>query len=357
MESTTYLLRDENGKDHCIFSGDTLFIGDVGRPDLAVKSNLTKEDLAGYLYDSLRQRIMPLADDVIVYPAHGAGSACGKNMSSETFDTLGNQRASNYALQEDLSREGFIKEVTEGILPPPQYFPKNALLNKQGLPSTDGMKTAGLKELSVSEFEFLANEEGALMLDTRSEDAFVEEHVPNSIFIGLDGTFASWVGTLISDIQQAIIFISEPGKEEEVVTRLARVGYDNVLGYLGGGIAGWKEAGKELSSIEHMTATQLEKTYSSIAQNIVDVRKPGEYAAEHIEAAENIPLDFLNSEMQQFNRTDKYYLHCKSGYRSVIASSILQSRGIQIVNIDGGFEAIKQSKTPVSDFSCQQNVQ
>lgn len=356
MESTTYLLRDENGKDHCIFSGDTLFIGDVGRPDLAVKSTLTKEDLAGYLYDSLRTRIMPLSNDVIVYPAHGAGSACGKNMSSETYDTLGNQKATNYALREGLSKEDFIKEVTEGIMPPPQYFPKNVLLNKQGLPSTDRTKT-GLKALSVSELEFLANEEGALVLDTRSEDAFLEGHIPNSIFIGLDGTFASWVGTLVTDIQQAIVFISDLGKEDEVVTRLARVGYDNVLGYLNNGINAWKEAGKEVSIIEHISATQLEATYKAEDIKVVDVRKPGEYSAEHIELAENIPLDYLNSEMQQFNRADKYYLHCKSGYRSVIAASILQARGIHIVNVDGGFEAIKETQTPVSDFSCQQNVQ
>lgn len=356
VESSTFLLRDENGKDHCIFSGDTLFIGDVGRPDLAVKSDLTKEDLAGYLYDSLRNRIMPLADDVIVYPAHGAGSACGKNMSSETFDTLGNQKATNYALRADMSKEEFVKEVTEGILPPPQYFPKNVLLNKQGSQALDTIKETALKALSNKEFEFLANEEGALMLDTRSQEAFAEAHIPNSIFIGLDGSFASWVGTLITDIQQPIVLITDPGKEDEAVTRLARVGYDNVLGYLEGGVDAWKKEQLETAQIECVSVSELENIVSKGEVNIVDVRKPGEYAAEHLEDAESIPLDYINSSMQQFARDKSYFLHCKSGYRSVIAASILQARGYDIVNIEGGYDALSTTQIPKTDFVCQQNL-
>jgi len=352
MESSTFLLRDEKGNDHAIFSGDTLFIGDVGRPDLAVKTNLSREDLAGHLYDSLRNKIMPLDDTVVVYPGHGAGSACGKNLSTETQDTLGNQKASNYALRADMSKDEFVKEVLDGILPPPQYFPKNVMLNKQGYSSLDEVKIQGLKALNPTEFEYLANEEEALMLDTREKAEFTKEHIPNSIFIGLDGSFASWVGTLITDIKQPIIFISEPGKEDEVITRLARVGYDNILGYLSGGLHTWKEAGKEVSEISSITAQQLHELSNSQDIKILDVRKPGEYEAQHIEDAQSYPLDYLNNNMAQVTRDTPYYIHCKTGYRSVIASSILQARGFDVVDVAGGFDAIEKTGIKTTDFSC-----
>ncbi|NNE56313.1 MAG: MBL fold metallo-hydrolase, partial [Flavobacteriales bacterium] len=257
MESSCFLLFDENGKEHSVFTGDTLFIGDVGRPDLAIKSDLTKEDLAGYLFDSLRNKLMTLPDEVIVYPAHGAGSACGKNMSSETWDTLGRQKKSNYALRADMTREEFIKEVTDGILPPPQYFSKNAMINKSGYESLDKVMERGNIPLDPDTFEAMANHEGALVLDTRSKDDYAQKHIPNSIFIGVDGSFAPWVGALITDIAQPIIFIADEGREEEVVTRLSRVGYDNTLGYLEGGIAAWEKAGKDIDSIEQVSAEDL----------------------------------------------------------------------------------------------------
>ncbi|MBI1184400.1 MBL fold metallo-hydrolase [bacterium] len=352
MESTTYLLIDENGKEHCIFSGDTLFIGDVGRPDLAVKSDLTTEDLAGHLFDSLRNKIMPLPDSILVYPAHGAGSACGKNMSKETVDTLGNQKANNYALRTNMSRQEFIKEVTDGIAPPPQYFPKNVLLNKEGYNSLDTVKSHGLKALNPAEFEFLVNDQGALMLDTRSIDAFAASHIPNAIFIGLDGSFATWVGTLIPDINQAIVFIADEGREDEVVTRLARVGYDNTLGYLKGGMNSWKDAGFETETIKSVSVDELEKLIEGENLNVVDVRKPSEFAAEHVADAKNIPLDYLNEYLGELNKDETYYLHCKSGYRSLISASILQSRGYHVINVNGGFDAILASTIKTTDYVC-----
>lgn len=350
MESTTYLLKDENGKDHCIFSGDTLFIGDVGRPDLAVKSDLSKEDLAKHLFDSLRNKIMPLADDVIVYPAHGAGSACGKNMSKETSDSLGNQKTNNYALRADMTKDEFVKEVTEGILPPPQYFPKNVMLNKEGYGSLDDIMTKGQKALSPDEFEFLANDQSALMLDTRSGEDFSKGHIPNSIFIGIDGSFAPWVGTLIPDIKQPIIFVADQGREEEVITRLARVGYDNVLGYLKGGFNSWEESGKEKSRISNISAEKLSKEIQG--KSILDVRKPSEFSSEHVENANNFPLDYINANLSEISKNNTYHLHCKSGYRSLIASSILQARGYKVVDILGGFEAISETNIPKSDYVC-----
>ncbi|MCV9387517.1 MBL fold metallo-hydrolase [Reichenbachiella ulvae] len=353
MESSTYLLIDEDGKEHAIFSGDTLFIGDVGRPDLAVKTDLTREDLAGHLYSSLRNKIMTLPDDVIVYPAHGAGSACGKNMSKETWDTLGHQKEVNYALRADMTREEFITEVTSGILPAPQYFAKNAMMNKSGYDSIDHVMEKGQVALDVETFEAMANHEGAMVLDTRSKEAFVEEHIPNSIFIGIDGSFAPWVGALIVDLKQPIIFVSDEGREEEVVTRLSRVGYDNTLGYLEGGMKAWKEAGKETDSIESVTADDLESKIGTEKMTVLDVRKPGEYTSEHVDGAMTFPLDYINDHMEELDKKEKYYIHCASGYRSVIASSILKSRGYHnIADISGGFKAIQQTGIKKTDYVC-----
>ncbi len=348
-ESTTFLLKDENGKDHSIFTGDTLFIGDVGRPDLAVKSDLTKEDLAAMLFESLRHKIMPLADDVIVYPAHGAGSACGKNMSSETTDTLGNQKMVNYALRADMTKEEFIKEVTEGILPPPQYFPKNALMNKQGYTEIDKVLERGSVALDADTFEAIANHEGALVLDTRKAPDFTKEHIPNSIFIGIDGGFAPWVGALITDLQQAIVFIADEGREEEVVTRLSRVGYDNTMGYLKGGLAAWKAAGKETDSFRSITPEQFEQDHTKGGITVLDVRKTGEYAAGHVEDATNFPLDSINSKMNEVDADKEYYVHCAGGYRSVIASSILRARGVRnVIDVQGGYKAISETDVPTT---------
>jgi len=352
-ESSTYLLIDENGKEHAIFSGDTLFIGDVGRPDLAVKSDLSKEDLAEMLFDSLRNKIMTLPDDVIVYPAHGAGSACGKNMSKETTDLLGNQKKVNYALRADMTKEEFVKEVTDGILPPPQYFAKNAMLNKTGADSLDDVMATGNIALDVDTFEAMANHEGALVLDTRNETNFVQGFVPNSIFIGVDGSFAPWVGALIADLKQPIILVADEGREEEVITRLSRVGYDNTLGYLKGGIAAWKAAGKEIDTITSVGPDVLKGKLETETINVLDVRKPGEYLAEHIEKAKNTPLDFINTEMNRIDKDTEYYIHCAGGYRSVIFSSILKSRGFdKVINVAGGFVAIVKEGIPVTDFVC-----
>ena len=258
MESACYLLKDESGKDTALFSGDTLFIGDVGRPDLAQKAaHMTKEELAATLFDSLRNKIMPLSDDIIVYPAHGAGSACGKNMSKETSDSLGHQKATNYALRANMSKEEFIKEVTAGLLPPPAYFPLNVMLNKHGYESIDEVMKRGNIALSPDAFETAANETGALILDTRDAQTFAKGFIPNSINIGLDGNFAPWVGAMIPDIKQQILIVDEPGREEEVITRLARVGYDYTIGYLQGGIEAWKKAGKEIDEIKSITADEL----------------------------------------------------------------------------------------------------
>ena len=353
-ESSTFLLFDEEGKEHAIFSGDTLFIGDVGRPDLAVKSDLTREDLASLLFDSLRNKIMPLPNDLIVYPAHGAGSACGKNMSKETWDTLGNQKESNYALRADMTREEFIKEVTHGILPPPQYFAKNAKINKEGYDSIDDVLERGQVALDVDTFESMANHEGALVLDTRTHGEFVKGFIPKSIFIGLNGTFASWVGTLITDINQPLVLVTDEGMEEEAVVRLARVGYDNVLGYLSGGFAAWKAAGKEVDSLEQVTAEQVaDMVRGGESLNILDVRKPNEYQSEHLEGVQNLPLDYINDHMKEIDEHNKYYMHCAGGYRSVIAASILKARGFEnLVDIAGGFDALAKTDIKKSEFVC-----
>lgn len=353
LESSTFLLMDENGKEHAIFSGDTLFIGDVGRPDLAVKSNLTQEDLAGMLYDSLRNKILPLPDDVIVYPAHGAGSACGKNMSKETSDTLGHQKVTNYALRTDITREEFIREVTEGILPPPQYFAKNAMINKTGYESIEEVMKRGVVPLDPSEFEEAANEERALIIDTRDKTAFVKGFIPNSIFIGLGGSFAPWAGTLVKDLKQPILIVAENGREEEAVMRLARVGYDNTIGFLQGGFESWLKAGKEVDAVDSITANQLSKSLKGGKLNIIDVRKPTEYAAEHVVDAESVPLDFINENMDQLEKGKSYYLHCATGYRSVIMASILKARGYdQVTDVADGFQAIRETDIPKTDYVC-----
>lgn len=348
MESTTYLLRDEKGVDYALFTGDTLFIGDVGRPDLAVKTELSREDLAGHLFDSLRNKIMPLADGLFIYPAHGAGSACGKNLSKETFSTLGQQKQFNYALREDMTKADFVKEVTEGLAPAPQYFPKNALINQTGYASIDSILEKGTTGLTPSLFEEVANSFEALVLDTRSEAEFVKSHIPNSIFIGIDGSFAPWVGALITDIEQKILIVTEPGREEEVVTRLARVGYDNTLGYLEGGLDAWILAGKEVESLESISAIEFEKRYTHDSSMLIsDVRKCTEYDAEHAVNAFNLPLDHINENMHEYNKQDKYYMYCGGGYRSVIAGSILKSRGYSnLVNVEGGYGAIKNTAIP-----------
>ncbi len=354
MESTTYLLKDENGKDHSIFTGDTLFLGDVGRPDLAQKmGKITQDDLAGFLYDSLRDKIMPLADDVIVYPAHGAGSACGKNMMKETVDTLGNQKKMNYALRADMTKEEFIKEVTDGLLPPPAYFPLNVKMNKEGYASIDEVLKRGQHELSPREFEVTVNEAGALILDVRHQKDFVKGHIPRSIFIGLNGGFAPWVGALVKDTEQTIVLVVDEGKEEEAVTRLSRVGFDNVIGVLKGGFDAWVNAGMETDSITSISASEFENIISTDANTpVVDVRKTSEYLSEHIVNAENKPLSELNNHLAELPK-DTFYVHCAGGYRSVIASSILKSRGIHnLVDVAGGFKAIKQTDIPVSDFVC-----
>ncbi|MEL7122391.1 MAG: MBL fold metallo-hydrolase [Bacteroidota bacterium] len=350
MESTTYLLINEKGENYAIFTGDTLFLGDVGRPDLAVKTDLSREDLAGYLYDSLKTKIFPLEDEVIVYPGHGAGSACGKKMSKETWGYLGEQKKTNYALNPALSRDQFIKEVTDGLVAPPQYFPKNAVMNKMGYDSIDKVRRQGLQVLSLRAFNAAWAEEEALVLDTRSVEDFTNGFIPGSIFIGIDGSFASWVGTLITDLEKPILFIADAGREEEVVTRLARVGYDNPIGYLEGGFTTWKNANEDVDTIEDITPQRLEEIYSQ-KPNILDVRKASEFNAQHIDGAINFPLDFINVNMGQLNRKSMYYLHCAGGYRSVIAASILKARGFEsVANVLGGFKAIQQTGIPTTDF-------
>ena len=353
MESTTYLLRDENGKDHAIFSGDTLFLGDVGRPDLAQKAaHMTQEELAGTLFDSLRNKIMPLADDVIVYPAHGAGSACGKNMMKETVDTLGNQKKMNYALRADMTRDEFIAEVTDGLLPPPQYFPLNVKMNKEGYEDIDKILERGTRALEPEAFEVAANETGAIVLDVRHQDKFAKGHVPRSIFIGLDGSFAPWVGALVADVKQPILLVTPEGREEETITRLSRVGFDQTLGYLKGGIDAWKGAGKEVDTVESVNAEEL-KSLVDKGVPVYDVRKESEYQSEHLEDAHLTPLDYINDHLSEFPEKETFYVHCAGGYRSMIASSILKCRGIHnLVDVAGGFAGIKKAGIPVIDYVC-----
>ncbi|MVM41494.1 MBL fold metallo-hydrolase [Spirosoma sp. HMF3257] len=354
MESSTFLLLDETGKETAIFTGDTLFIGDVGRPDLAVKTDLTCSDLAGYLYDSLQTKIMTLPDDVIVYPGHGAGSACGKNMSKETTDTLGNQKLFNYALRSQ-SKDAFIKEVTAGLVPPPQYFPKNVAMNKMGYGRVDEVIRQGTQPLSPAAFEAAANEVDALILDVRGAQEFANGFIPNAINIGLEGQFAGWVGTLIPDLKQPILLVAPEEKAEEAVLRLARVGYDNCIGYLQGGFAAWQADGREVDSIQSISAETFADLFDQTSSlPVLDVRRKSEYDSEHVVGVESFPLDFINENMARINRDTTYYVHCAGGYRSMIAISILKARGYtNLIDVAGGFAAIKQTaKLPLTDYVC-----
>lgn len=354
MESTTYLLMDENGKQHGIITGDTLFIGDVGRPDLAqhVVEGLTQEILASNLFDSLRNKIMPLSDDLIVYPNHGAGSACGKKMSKETTDTLGNQKLTNYALRADMKREEFINELLTGLTAPPAYFPKNVLMNIQGYESIDTILERGNKGLTPTEFELLANETGALVLDTRSPDNFSKAFVPNSINIGLDGSFAMWVGEMIPDIKQEILIVTEVGREEEAIIRLSRVGYDKTIGYLAGGIEAWKNENREIDTVERLTAHEFETVYAN-EPVVFDVRKKSEFESEHVVNVTNIPLNELNLHLNEFPTDKPFILHCAGGYRSMIAASILKSRGIHdFKDVIGGMSDILKTNIPTTEYVC-----
>ena len=349
MESTTYLLKDKNGKDHALFTGDTLFLGDVGRPDLSQKSDdMTMEDLAGIQFESLRNKIMPLADDVIVYPAHGAGSACGKNMMKETVDFLGNQKKMNYALRADMTKEEFIKEVTEGLMPPPSYFPLNAKMNKEGYEDIDSIIDRGINPISVLKFEKIANDTGAIILDVRHQQDFAKAHIPKSIFIGLKGGFAPWVGALIADVKQPILLVVEKGEEEEAITRLSRVGFDNTIGYLEGGFLAWKESGKQVDKVTSISAQQFENEIKNNDSVIFDVRKKSEYDNERIDSAINTPLDVINNYLSDVPDKKDFYVHCAGGYRSMIAASILKSRGVHnIIEIKGGFKSIKETSIPL----------
>ncbi len=354
MESSTFLLIDENGKDTAIFSGDTLFLGDVGRPDLAQKAaNLTQEELAGLLYDSIYNKILPLADDITVYPAHGAGSACGKNMQKETADTLGNQKQTNYALKQS-SKESFVNAVLDGLTAPPKYFGMNVALNKKGYESFEKIMKKGKNPLSVEDFETAAKETGALILDTRNAAEFSKGFIPQSINIGLKGDFAPWVGTMIVDVQQPILLVCDAETEEETITRLSRVGFDNVLGYLNGSFESWENSGKEIDTIDRISAEEFADKFDKNAI-VIDVRKEGEYAAEHVENAFSKPLAYINDWLNTINNNQHFFLHCAGGYRSMIAASILQARGYRnFSEIEGGFNAIKKTeKIPTTDFICQ----
>ncbi len=357
LESTTYLLKDETGKDYCIFSGDTLFLGDVGRPDLAQKAaHMTQDELAGLLYESLNSKIMPLADDVIVYPAHGAGSACGKNMMKETVDTLGNQKRVNYALNQP-NKEAFVKAVTDGLLPPPAYFGLNVAMNKKGYESFESVLNNGMRALTPDEFEVAAESTGALILDTRANEVFYKGFVPQSVNIGLDGDFAPWVGALIADVKQPILLVTDPSLEEQAVTRLSRVGFDNILGHLKGGFAAWLDSGKEADTVDRITAAQFAAGLEIGKDKVIDVRKQTEYAAEHVEEAYNRPLAAINDWIKDINPDEHFFIHCAGGYRSMIASSILQARGYRnFTEIEGGFKAISETSAPKTDFVCQSKV-
>ncbi|WP_396179345.1 rhodanese-like domain-containing protein [Flavobacterium sp.] len=358
MESTTYLLIDENGKDHAIFSGDTLFIGDVGRPDLAQKAaSMTQDQLAGILYHSLRTKIMTLADDVIVYPAHGAGSACGKNMSKETVSTIGEQKEKNYALRADMTEAEFITEVTEGLLPPPAYFGMNVAMNKSGIESFTTVLKKGLNPIEATQFETITEETGALILDTRSNGDFAKGFVPQSINIGIAGDFAPWVGALIADVKQPIVLVTDIGKEEETVTRLSRVGFDHIIGYLAGGFDAWKKAGFEIDTVNRIAPEQFATEIKVGESNVVDVRKTTEYAAEHVEEAYNKPLASINDWIKDINPENHFYMHCAGGYRSMIAASILQARGYRnFAEVAGGFNEIAKTNVPKTNFICQSKM-
>jgi glyoxylase-like metal-dependent hydrolase (beta-lactamase superfamily II)/rhodanese-related sulfurtransferase len=358
MESTTYLLIDADGNDHAIFSGDTLFLGDVGRPDLAQKAaSMTQEQLAGLLFHSLRDKIMPLADDVIVYPAHGAGSACGKNMSKETVGSIGDQKATNYALRASMTEEEFIKEVTDGLLPPPAYFGMNVAMNKSGIESFETVFNQGMKAIKANEFEVVAEEAGALILDTRSNGDFAKGFIPQSINIGINGDFAPWVGALIGDVKQPILLVTDLGLEEETVTRLTRVGFDNIIGHLENGFQAWAAAGLVVDTINRITAEQFATEIKIGESKVIDVRKESEYEAEHVEDAYSRPLASINEWVKDINPEEHFFMHCAGGYRSMMAASILQARGYRnFSEVEGGFGAIAKTTVPKTDFVCQSKV-
>jgi len=354
MESTTYLLIDEKGKEHGIITGDTLFIGDVGRPDLAQKviADLTQEKLAGHLFDSLRNKIMPLSDELIVYPNHGAGSACGKKMSKETTDTLGNQKRTNYALRIDMTKEEFVNELLTGLTAPPAYFPKNVLMNIQGYESLDTVMNRGKKALNPTEFELVANETEALILDTRAPEVFAKGFIPNSVNIGLDGNFAMWVGEMIMDIKQEILLVTDLGREEEAIIRLSRVGYDQTIGYLQGGFESWKKETKEIDHVKRISATELENKHTE-NPIIIDVRKKSEFDSEHVLNAINLPLNQMNQRFAEIPQNQPFILHCAGGYRSMIAASILKSRGYHdFVDVEGGMSEILKTQIPKTEYVC-----
>ena len=354
LESTCYILIDENGKQYGIITGDTLFIGDVGRPDLAqaLVTDLTQEKLAGYLFDSLRNKIMPLSDDLIVYPSHGAGSACGKNMSKETTDTLGNQKKTNYALRADMTKEEFTKELLDGLGLPPAYFPQNVMLNIKGYESLDTIIEKSNIGLTPREFEAVANQGDVVILDVRHENDFIKAHIPNSIFIGIQGNFAPWVGSMLRDVNQKLMLVAPEGREEETITRLSRVGFDHVLGYLKGGIDAWTSAGFETDTIHSVSPEEFAAKLNS-KSIVVDARKPSEYEAEHVENALNIPLDTINENFQTIPKGDDFFLHCLGGYRSVIMASLLKSRGIHnFINVKNGMNGIKQTNVSCTKFEC-----
>ena len=358
MESTTYLLIDADGNDHAIFSGDTLFLGDVGRPDLAQKAaHMTQEQLAGLLFHSLRDKIMTLADDVIVYPAHGAGSACGKNMSKETVGTIGDQKATNYALRATMTEAEFVKEVTDGLLPPPAYFGMNVAMNKSGIESFETVFNQGMKAINADEFEVVAEETGALILDTRSNGDFAKGFIPQSINIGINGDFAPWVGALIADVKQPILLVTDLGMEEETVTRLTRVGFDNIIGHLKYGFQAWKEAGYDVDTVNRITAGEFEKEVKIGESKVIDVRKETEYEAEHIDEAYSRPLAAINEWVKDINPEEHFFMHCAGGYRSMMAASILQARGYRnFSEVAGGYNAIAKTTVPKTDFVCQSKV-
>lgn len=358
MESSCFLLKDENGKDHALFSGDTLFLGDVGRPDLAQKAaSMTQDELAGLLYDSLNSKIMPLANDVIVYPAHGAGSACGKNMMKETVDTLGNQKKVNYALNQP-SKEAFVKSVTDGLLPPPAYFGMNVAMNKKGIESMETILHNGLRALSPNEFEAAAETTEALILDARAASEFAKGFIPRAINIGINGDFAPWVGALIKDVKQPLLLITELGQEEETVTRLSRVGFDSVIGHLKGGFASWKAAGKNIDTVNRISAAQFASEVDLKKDTVIDVRRESEYVAEHVAEAYNKPLDQINNWFPELDKDKPFYIHCAGGYRSMITASILKSRGYHnFKEVEGGFKAIAETDISKTDFVCPTKLQ
>ena len=356
MESSCFLLINEEGKEEALFSGDTVFIGDVGRPDLAQKviAEMTQDKLARHLYHSIHDKILPLSDDLIVYPGHGAGSACGKNMSKETQDTLGNQKKTNYALSTEMSEDDFVKAVLTGLTPPPGYFPHNVIMNIKGYDSIDDVRERALKGLTASEFKSAADTEGVVVLDTRSAAEYASGHVPGSVNVGVEGSFASWVGTVIPDVKTSIVFIADEGQEEEVVTRLSRVGFDNVNGFLKGGINAWSKEGYPVGKVEQVDADELLALMNKGEKNVIDVRRASEYSSEHLVDVANYPLDYWKDSLASLKENERYYVHCAGGYRSMVFISLLKKEGyLNLVDVKGGFSAIKATgKAKVTDYVC-----